>query len=289
MGGFVHQEKEILIFRRSSTIKLKQITSIQNPAIKELILLQSKSKIRREKKCFSAEGLNEIRLAIKYGYTVKELYFNQERLNFEELGELLDTEVSLISTTAVSENVFGKIAYRSGVKNAVAILEQKMPLLEDFQIPDSGLIVVVSGLEKPGNLGAILRSCDAMGVSAVLLADSKIDVFNPNVIRSSVGCVFTIGIFQTGNLEAIDFLRKNQFTIYTTFMSNSIDSWNIDYPPRTAVVVGSENKGLESIWRQKDFVNINVPMFGGVDSLNVSVATSLLIYEVSRKLRTQKK
>jgi TrmH family RNA methyltransferase len=260
---------------------LKQISSVANPLIKEVVQLLEKSRVRRETGLFVAEGLNELRLAIQHGYQVQHLFFCTDEILEHELKGLLGItfNVDLIELTP---QVMRKIAYRSGVKNAVAVLKSK-PLPTHIPDKENLLLLVAESVEKPGNLGALLRSADAAGADAVLICDAATDVYNPNVIRSSVGCVFAVPVVAMSAADAIAELKRKGINVFTTFMENAESIWQQDLSSSTALVVGTENAGLTDIWRQPGFKNVNVPMFGAVDSLNVSVAASLLLFEAARQ------
>jgi RNA methyltransferase, TrmH family len=261
---------------------LKSINSTSNPYIKHILSLQSKARERKQLGRFIAEGLNELRLGSQNQYNWEAVLFNPELITATELVN----ECHIPAHTEfieVSAKVFEKIAYRGEVKNAIGVGFSVHNKLNSLKLNTESIILVAEGIEKPGNLGAIFRTADAMNVDAVLLANSKVDIYNPNVIRSSVGTVFTVPIFETETHNAIDFLKNEKVDVFTTFMDNSVSSWSVKIPKKSAVVVGTENSGLTDAWRIQEFTNINIPMFGKVDSLNVSVAVSLLLYEFRRQ------
>jgi TrmH family RNA methyltransferase len=142
--------------------------------------------------------------------------------------------------------------------------------------------VIAESVEKPGNLGALLRSADASGTTAVILCDPAVDIYNPNVIRSSVGCVFSVPVLVMKPDEALHFLREQKVSVYTTFMDNSVSIWDQDLTRPSAVVVGTESTGLSDFWRSAG-INVNIPMYGSVDSLNVSTAAALMMFEMARQ------
>lgn len=267
---------------------LKHISSLQNPLVKDVLELQQKSRVRKAKQQFVVEGLNEIRLCQSSGYVIRHLFFDPDSVTEAELEAETGCDPRLNGFCTVNTQVFRKIAYREDVRNAVAVAENKKDERSSWNPGKRSVILVAEGIEKPGNLGALMRTADACGAGAVILADSKIDLFNPNVIRSSVGCVFTVPVMMMSSTEAQIYLKKEGFSVYTSFMAQAENSWDLEYPDRTAIVVGTESTGLTDAWRNPEYRNINIPMFGRVDSLNVSVAVSLLLYEVIRQFNKGK-
>lgn len=266
----------------------KHISSLQNPLVKEISDLQQKSRSRKSSGRFVTEGLNEIRLCQLAGFEIEQVLFNPDDISATDIISETGCSPDAMEFCTVSRQVFSKLAYREDVRNAIAVVKNKPRNIRDWKPSEKSVVLVAEGIEKPGNLGALLRSADAIGADAVILADSKLDLFNPNVIRSSVGCVFTVPVFSMSSEEALAFLTSASYSVFTTFMDQASASWSVQYPLRTAVVVGTESTGLTEFWRQKEFSNVNIPMFGRVDSLNVSVAVSLLLYEVRRQFEMGK-
>lgn len=260
----------------------KYLSSTKNPLIKEVADILSKSKLRKDKQLFVVEGLNEVALCLKSGYFPEHVFYHSGTTNLELVLDVVG-EHNARHITEVSKEVFSKIAYRSEVENIVMLARSKGRSIDTLELKERDFVIVAEGVEKPGNLGALLRTADALGVSAVILADARTDLFNPNVIRSSVGSVFALPVVECSKEEAAVFLQQNSFSIYTTFMSDSVPSWDIEYPARTAMVVGEEHSGLSEFWKSLSTKNVNIPMKGLVDSLNVSVAVSILSYEVIRQ------
>jgi TrmH family RNA methyltransferase len=259
---------------------LKQITSIQNALVKALVQLQEKSKVRKQTQTFVIEGKREIALAIKGGYHLKTVLFVPELISEAELDFYsMNSEEQIV----ITKEVYHKLAYRESTEGILAIATMKSLDLNLLKLPGNPLIVVLESLEKPGNLGAILRSCDAARVDAVIIADSKTDLFNSNTIRSSVGCLFTNQMAVATSLEAIQFLKSKDISIFSATLQNSNFYHEVDYRVPTALVVGTEATGLTSIWREHATKNIIIPMQGVIDSMNVSVATAILIFEAKRQ------
>lgn len=263
---------------------MKHISSIQNPLIKAISELQLKSKERKKQKQFVVEGFNEIRLCAASGYQIKQLFFCEDYTSFDELQTLLGN-LNEIECITVDLPVFEKLAYRKHVANAIACVAEKSQSLEDLTISNNALILVAENIEKPGNLGALMRTADAMNATAVVITGTGCDIYNPNAIRGSVGCVFTVPVIHCSNEAAQVFLEKHGINVFTTFMTEAKASWNTKISTPAAVVVGTESTGLTEDWRKKEYQNINIEMMGKVDSLNVSVAVSLLLYEARRQNR----
>ncbi|WP_338407192.1 RNA methyltransferase [uncultured Flavobacterium sp.] len=258
---------------------MKQITSIQNPYIKSLVLLQEKSKSRKQSGSFLIEGEREISLAIKGGYDVETILFLPELIS--------ETEIKKISNNAelieISKDVYQKLAYRDTTEGILAIAKTKSMQLSDLKLSKNPLILVAEAPEKPGNIGALLRTADAANLDAVIIANPKSDLYNPNIVRSSVGCLFTKQIATGTTSEIIAFLKTQKITIYCATLQNSTSYLTQDFSEATALVVGTEATGLTEEWRTAAKQNIIIPMEGEIDSMNVSVAAAILIFEAKRQ------
>jgi len=265
------------------------ISSLQNPTVKLLLELQQKSRSRNKYKKFVVEGINEIRLCIHGGFKIDSLFYSEHYTSETELISDLGIKENSFPFVKVSNAVFEKIAYRKDVKNAIALVAFSEKSTSDIVLKPNMLLLVAEGIEKPGNLGAILRSADAMGADAVILCDPRCDIYNPNVIRGSVGSVFAIPVISCKNITALEFLQNHQFQIFTTFMESAKNAWNVNFVNRSAILVGTESTGLTDFWKKPGHQNVNIPMFGKVDSLNVSVAVSLLLYEARKQMETNEK
>ena len=259
---------------------MKQITSSQNPFIKSLIQLQEKSKSRKQSGTFLIEGMREIELAIKGSYELETILFLPDLVSLQQITKLSNNQIDLIE---ISKEVYQKLAYRDTTEGILAIAKTKSLQLSDLELPENPLILVMEALEKPGNIGAVLRTCDAAKVDAVIIANPKTDLYNPNIVRSSVGCLFTNQIATGTTEEVIDFLIKNNINFYSATLQNSNSYHTQDYTAATALVVGTEATGLTQLWRDKTTQNIIIPMQGEIDSMNVSVAAAILIFEAKRQ------
>lgn len=265
---------------------MKHISSLQNPAVKETLQLLEKSRHRKSKGLFVAEGLNELRMCMKAGYRFSSVFFCEDHIAADELYAWFHPMKTEAAFYAVSQEVMNKLAYRAGVKNAVAVVESKKSEVKSPVNTENPFYLVAESVEKPGNLGALLRSADASGTTAVILCDPAVDIYNPNVIRSSVGCVFSVPVMVMTTKDALEFLQKNNIAVYTTFMEKSVSVWQQDLTKPSAVVVGTESSGLSDSWNAAG-TNVNIPMFGMVDSLNVSTAAALMMFEMARQRSTK--
>lgn len=258
---------------------MKQITSIQNPFIKSLVLLQEKSKARKQSGTFLIEGLREISIALKGGYEIETILFLPELVSEIEIKKLKNS-AELIE---ISKEVYQKLAYRDTTEGIVAIAKTKSLQLADLKLSKNPLILVAEAPEKPGNIGALLRTADAANLDAVIIANPKSDLYNPNIVRSSVGCLFTNQIASSTTTEIIAFLKEQKINIYSATLQNATSYHTQDYTLPTALIVGTEATGLSEEWRNAATQNIIIPMQGEIDSMNVSVAAAILIFEAKRQ------
>ena len=260
---------------------MKQISSTQNAYIKELLKLQEKARERKKKGLFLVEGQREISLVLKGGYEIDTVLFVAELFSEEKLTEIKNQAANCIEIT---KEVYQKLAYRDTTEGIIAVVKTKNFDLEAIEFnSNTPLVLVMEGIEKPGNIGAMLRTADAANVDAVFIANPKTDLFNPNIIRSSVGCVFTNQIATGTSEDIIAFLQEHNIHIYSATLQNSNEYHKNDYTKATALVVGTEATGLTQVWRDEATQNINIPMQGEIDSMNVSVATAILTFEAKRQ------
>ena len=260
---------------------MKAISSPQNTYIKQLVQLKDKSRERKKTGTFLIEGVREVSLALKGGYTFETALFYPELCSIEKLKDLIPKTVNAIE---VSKEVYEKLAYRSTTEGLLAVAKSKDNDLSDLEFRNENpLILIAEAPEKPGNIGAILRTADAANVDAVIIANPKTDLYNPNIIRSSVGCVFTNQIATGTTSEIIEFLKTRNINIYCAILQESVDYHTQDFTKPTAIVVGTEATGLSEEWRKNSTKNIIIPMQGDIDSMNVSVAAGILIFEAKRQ------
>jgi len=255
------------------------ITSTQNSKIKNILLLE-KARERKKQNTFILEGVKELTLALEGGYTVNSVFFCPEIIDATSLLRLVKNENILIP---VHQSVFEKIAYRESTGGIVALIEQRNHTLDQVKLSQNPLVLIVEAVEKPGNLGALLRTADAAGVDAVVICDPQTDFYNPNVIRSSVGCVFTKQLASASSTETITWLKRNGIKIYCTYLSAAEHYHQIDFTSPSAIVMGTEATGLSDLWIENADANIIIPMLGKIDSMNVSTAAAVVIFEAKRQ------
>lgn len=240
--------------------------------------------MRKKEGVFIVEGVREIQLAVKGGFQIVELYYCDELYLPEHLEHFLKTINPEALITNITTGVYEKIAYRGSTEGLLAVVKSKPLNLEELGLNEGNfLILVAEAPEKPGNIGALLRTADAARVDAVLIANPRTDIFNPNIIRSSVGCVFTTRIATGSTKEIIEYLQHKKVNIYSAALHASINYTQIDFTGSSAIVVGTESTGLSKEWLKNSTQNIIIPMQGEIDSMNVSVAAGILIFEAKRQ------
>ena len=282
-------------------MRIETITSAQNPKIKNLLLLQEKSKARREQGLFVVEGRRELEHCLEGGYEIRTLFVCPDIIDASSVSDLLSyhserdaqsvsdllschserSEESLL--VEIPLDLYKKVAYRESTEGIIAEVAYKARTLEDLQLPENPLIVVLESVEKPGNLGAVLRSADAAGAHAVLIGDPLTDLYNPNLIRASIGAVFTVPVVAAASAQIISFLKERGIQILTAQLQDSSLYYDVDMRRGTAIVMGTESTGLTSIWREAATAHIRIPMLGRLDSLNVSVSAAILLFEAVRQ------
>ena len=263
---------------------LQSITSAQNPKIKDFLALQEKSRLRREKGLFVVEGRRELLHCLEAGFSPRTIFVCEEILGAGEMEAVLEAAGEGCTVFSVSANVYDRMAYRSGTEGVTAIMQARNLRLEELRFRnEEPLLVVVEAVEKPGNLGAILRSADAAGADAVIVCDPLTDLYNPNLIRASIGAVFSVPVVAASSAETIEWLRSRGVTIYTAQLQDSSWYYDCDMKKATAIVMGTEATGLTGIWRVAADRHIRIPMLGKLDSLNVSVSAAVLLFEAVRQ------
>ena len=253
------------------------ITSTQNQRIKHLLLLQQKSAQRRADGLFVVEGRREVEHCLSAGFTIRTAFVCEE---------IADASFSLpqgVEVVPVAQNVYERIAYRGGTEGIVAVVEARKTALNDLKLSASPLIVVLESVEKPGNLGAVLRSADAAEADAVIVCDPLTDLYNPNLIRSAVGALFTVPCVACSTEECIAFFKSKGIKILTAQLQDSSLYYDTPMTGPTAIVMGTEATGLTDQWRKAADAHIRIPMLGRLDSLNVSVSAAILLFEAVRQ------
>ncbi len=257
------------------------ITSTNNPKVKSLLALE-KPRERRKQQLFLVEGKKEIGMALKAGYSIGNLFYCVDIVPEKDLTSLGIESKFLVPVT---QEVFDKIAIREGSGGVVAVAQMKTNRLEDLRLRKKPLILVLESVEKPGNLGAILRTADAAGLDAVIVCDPQTDFYNPNVVRSSLGCVFTQPIATATSDETITWLKKHRVRIYATYLKASRPYHEVDFREPTAIVMGTEAAGLSPSWISQSDASIIIPMRGKIDSMNVSTSAAVVVFEACRQRR----
>lgn len=261
---------------------MKTISSTQNSLVKQLIQLKDKSRERKKSGLFVLEGIRELQLAIKAGYHIQNVLFESRIVALDKLIQLTGLQNSEYFIE-VSNEVYQKIAYRQTTEGVVAIVKSNTHKLDELRLGKNPLILVAEAPEKPGNIGALLRTADAANLDAVIIANPKTDLYNPNIIRSSVGCLFTNNVATARTEEIIDFLKNKGIQFHAAALTGSVNYSSVDYNKPTAIVVGTEATGLSETWLEHSDQNIIIPMHGEIDSMNVSVSAAIIIFEAKRQ------
>jgi TrmH family RNA methyltransferase len=253
------------------------IESTQNPRIKNLLKLQEKSRERKKQGLFVVEGIQENQMALEAGYQPVE-FFICENLFSDSFPLPKGLEIQVSST------LFEKIAYRGTTGGIIGIYKIQQKKLEEIILPDNALVVVLEAVEKPGNLGAVLRTCDGAGVDLLVVCDPLVDFYNPNVIRSSVGTIFTNSFVSVEKEDLVECLKKMKVQIVSTFLREDTKNlYEVNLSKSSAIILGTEAFGLSEFWAENSDHLIKIPMKGKVDSLNVSNAAAICIYEALRQ------
>lgn len=263
---------------------MDKISSVHNARIKNLKKLEKASERKLQNRLL-IEGLRETVLAHRAGYIIESLYVCSDILKTEgdySLTEILNT-IPKAEVFQVTEDVYRSIAYRDSTEGILSVAFSKNLTLQNIKLTEQPLILVIEGVEKPGNFGAMLRTADAAGVTAVIICDGKTDVYNANVIRSSVGTVFTNQIAVCETAEAIAYLKENNITTYAAELSATECYFQKNFRQPAAVIVGTEATGLSRTWINAAEERIKIPMLGKIDSLNVSVSAAVLLFEAIRQ------
>lgn len=264
------------------------ISSLQNPKIKQLQKLREKPAERRKNQATLVEGYKEIELALKARIPIQAAFFCKEFISHQDFEQLLAKHIAKNKVFEVSKQVFEKIAYRESSFGVVLLVEPPQYTLKTLKLSPNPLLIVLENVEKPGNLGAILRTADAAGVDAVIICNPQTDLLNPNVIRASLGCIFTTQVAVCSNQEALAFLKEHKIQVLAAALSASIPYTQADLRVPSALLMGTEATGLSDFWIENATQNIIIPMRGEIDSMNVSVATAVLVFEALRQRENRK-
>ena len=253
------------------------ITSLQNPRVKHIVKLRDDKRQRLKDGLMLVEGYDEIQLALSAGCSPQTLLFSPEIVSRQISG--LNTEI-----LTVSRNVFEKISYRDNPDGWLAIFHLPRRTLETLNLLSKApLVIVAESIEKPGNLGAVLRTADAAHVDAVLLCDPRVDLWNPNVVRASRGAIFSVPVVECDNATALKWLKGRMIRVLAATPRGDGIYTNEDLSAPIAIAVGTEDEGLTNFWLDNSDIRVKIPMLGKVNSLNVSVSTALIVYEAVRQ------
>lgn len=255
------------------------IISPSNPRIKNVLKLKEKSSERKTQDLMVVEGLREIKMAKENHFEIKTL-FVCDAIYQKRNKEILSNIHHLIW---VSKEVFEKISYRENSDGLLAVVKPKHLRFADLKLSANPLLVILESVEKPGNLGAILRTADGAGVDAVIICDPKTDIYNPNVIRSSIGCVFSKQVVTANSEDVIRFLQEKNIKSYAAALAAKKNYTENDFTISSAIVLGTEADGLSQKWLSSSDERIKIPMLGKIDSLNVSASCAVILYEAVRQ------
>src|SRR5262245_39608764 len=262
------------------------ISSVQNPRVKAAARLRERSG-REDQGRIIVDGVREIGRAVAASVEVLEVYFFAELCRDEEHQQVLATaEKAGADLIEVTSHVMEKLSFGQRVEGLVAVARPPRTRLRDLKLEDDALVAVVEGVEKPGNLGAIVRTADAAGVAAVIVADGGTDLYNPNAIRASLGAIFGVRVVADSTDESIAWLREQQFRVFTARVDGVTEYTDVDFRGRSAIALGSEARGLSTRWRGDNIKSIRLPLLGSVDSLNLSATAAVLFYEALRQRRS---
>jgi TrmH family RNA methyltransferase len=261
---------------------VKVITSLQNPLIKNVVLLCEKPRARKDQNRIVIEGIREIRLALASGFTITDLFYTPALVTDHDLRSLTiqDKQIEL---TEVSTEVFNRMAYRNDSGGLIALAEPRRLQFADLKLRECPLLLVLETVEKPGNLGALLRTADAANLDAVIICDPQTDIYNPNAIRSSIGCIFTMPVVTASSEDAIAWMRSIGIKMFGTALTATHHYHETDFNQPAAIVMGSEANGLSSTWLEGADDLIKIPMLGKIDSMNVSASAAIVIFEAMRQ------
>ncbi|MCK9612595.1 MAG: RNA methyltransferase [Bacteroidales bacterium] len=263
--------------------KHETITSVSNKRIKNIALLMRKQSERKAQRLMVVEGEKEIRQALNAGVVPDSVFICHKIATDQALVEQCTAACTAENLFFITKDVFAKVAYRDDSGGIILLAKTRYLQLDDITLPPNSLIVILENVEKPGNLGAVLRTCDAAGVDLLIICDPETDIYNPNVIRSGIGCIFTQRVVVCTSNEAIVWLKKNKITVYAAALQTNDFYHEADMTNPVALVFGTEASGLTEKWLHTADQIIKIPMLGTIDSLNVSNSVAIMVYEAKRQ------
>jgi RNA methyltransferase, TrmH family len=259
------------------------INSLSNKKIKNIVLLMRKQSERKQQGLMVVEGEKEIFQCLNSGIAVNSVFICPEIASDQNLISFCTKACPSESLYYITREVFSKVAYRDDSGGIILLGKSRYLQLNEVKLPKTPLIVVLEQVEKPGNLGAVLRSCDAASIDLLIICDPNTDIYNPNVIRSGIGCIFTQKVVNCSSDEAIHWLQQNNISVYAAALQTQQYYYQTDFTRPSALVFGTEATGLTERWLKAADKIIKIPMLGQIDSLNVSNSVAIMIYEAKRQ------
>ena len=257
---------------------MKYISSKSNPLFKNISKLSTSNRKRKKSNSFIVEGISNIKLCIDNNFKVLELIICSEIISNKNL-KSLEKFLTNFEIKDFSKSLFEEVNYKKNQDGVIALIESKVNSIKNFKLSKKPYILIVESPEKPGNIGALLRTADAAGLDGLIIANPKTELYNPNAIRSSLGSIFTMQIATASTDDIISYLKINNIKIFSTFVKKSVNYLDVDYTEACAIVVGTESSSLSKSWMIESDKLISIPMRGKMDSLNLSVSAAIVIFE----------
>jgi len=266
-------------------MELRRITSTANPRLRAALRLRGRRERDRQGLTL-IDGVRETARALSGGARLREAFYAQAHCEEQECRAVLEQlREAGVPVVELGQEAFARLAYGDRLDGIVAVAETPLRQLRDLWLPAEPLVAVIEGVEKPGNLGAILRTADGAGLDAVIVAETSTDLFNPNVIRASMGTIFSVPVSVASTGDVLTWLRERGIAIVAARVGGSVDYSQADYTGPVAIALGSEARGLSDAWAELALASVHVPMLGVADSLNVSATAAVLFYEALRQRR----
>lgn len=262
---------------------ITKITSSKNDLIKDIVSLQTKSKERKLRGLTLIEGVKEISVARDAGIVFEKVLFFSQIIDEQQLKELIGKQYDLVQLFELGEDAFAKISYRESTGGVIVVAKTPDYSLSELTVEENSFFIILESVEKPGNLGAICRIADAAGVSGIIICDGLTDVYNPNSVRASLGCVFSVKVVNDSTENVLSWLKFNKITSFAAELTASEFYHKYDLKGKTAVVFGTEATGLSQKWISSSDKRIKIPMSGIIDSLNVSASVAIITFEAMRQ------
>lgn len=262
---------------------ISKISSPKNDLIKDIVNLQTKSKERKARGLTLIEGIKEISVAREVGVLFEKVFFSPQIIEEQQLKDLIGDQYSNVQLFELGADAFAKISYRESTGGVIVVAKTPNISLNDLNVEENSFFIILESVEKPGNLGAICRIADAAGAAGVIICDGLTDVYNPNSVRASLGCVFSVKVVSDLTDNVLSWLKLNSITSYAAELTTSEFYHNYNLLGKTAVVFGTEATGLSQKWISAADKRIKIPMSGIIDSLNVSASVAIITFEAMRQ------